>query len=407
MIIQIAWKNIWRNKVRSLVVILAIAFGLFGGLFTSALMNGMAKQRVELAIKNEISHIQIHNPQYLNNRDVGDTIKGVNKIMSFMRHIPEIKAVSERLKLAAMAATSTTGVGVIVNGVDPGTEKKVTQIYSEIKGNSGSYFDSKHANTVVISQKLAGKIHAKLRSKIVLTLQSVDGSLVNAAFRVCGIYKTINTSFDEVNIYLRKDELSGLIGLEKGKAHEIAILLNNNDCTEAVTNKLKNHFPELDIKNWKEISPDLGIMTDFMTQMLFVIMLILLLAMCFGIINTMLMVVLERIRELGMLMSIGMNKIRIFYMIMLETVFLSLTGGILGIIMGKSAVSLFGKTGLDLSAFIKGFEAVGYSAVIYPSLDWSFYFELAVLVIAIGIIASVYPARKALKLNPAEAIRTI
>ncbi|MDP4275027.1 MAG: ABC transporter permease, partial [Bacteroidota bacterium] len=316
MIIQIAWKNIWRNKVRSLVVILAIAFGLFGGLFTSALMNGMAKQRVELAIKNEISHIQIHNPQYLNNRDVGDTIKGVNKIMSFMRHIPEIKAVSERLKLAAMAATSTTGVGVIVNGVDPGTEKKVTQIYSEIKGNSGSYFDSKHANTVVISQKLAGKIHAKLRSKIVLTLQSVDGSLVNAAFRVCGIYKTINTSFDEVNIYLRKDELSGLIGLEKGKAHEIAILLNNNDCTEAVTNKLKNHFPELDIKNWKEISPDLGIMTDFMTQMLFVIMLILLLAMCFGIINTMLMVVLERIRELGMLMSIGMNKIRIFYMIM-------------------------------------------------------------------------------------------
>ncbi|MDP4188734.1 MAG: FtsX-like permease family protein [Bacteroidota bacterium] len=407
MIIQIAWKNIWRNKVRSLVVILAIAFGLFGGLFTSALMNGMAKQRVELAIKNEISHIQIHNPQYLNNRDVGDTIKGVNKIMSFMHHIPEIKAVSERLKLAAMAATSTTGVGVIVNGVDPGTEKKVTQIYSEIKGNSGSYFDSKHANTVVISQKLAGKIHAKLRSKIVLTLQSVDGSLVNAAFRVCGIYKTINTSFDEVNIYLRKDELSGLIGLEKGKAHEIAILLNNNDCTEAVTNKLKNHFPELDIKNWKEISPDLGIMTDFMTQMLFVIMLILLLAMCFGIINTMLMVVLERIRELGMLMSIGMNKIRIFYMIMLETVFLSLTGGILGIIMGKSAVSLFGKTGLDLSAFIQGFEAVGYSAVIYPSLDWSFYFELAVLVIAIGIIASVYPARKALKLNPAEAIRTI
>jgi ABC-type antimicrobial peptide transport system permease subunit len=133
---------------------------------------------------------------------------------------------------------------------------------------------------------------------------------------------------------------------------------------------------------------------------------IILLALAFGIINTMLMSVLERVKELGMLMAIGMNKTRVFSMIMLESVFLTLTGAAVGLIITYVVVQITGRTGINLAMWAEGLEAIGYSAIVYPVVTAENYVVILVLVIITGIISAIWPARKALKLNPAEALRT-
>jgi ABC-type antimicrobial peptide transport system permease subunit len=144
-----------------------------------------------------------------------------------------------------------------------------------------------------------------------------------------------------------------------------------------------------------------------MTQIYYAIfMLIILAALAFGIVNTMLMVVLERTKELGMLTAIGMNKKKVFSMIMLESVFMSVIGGIIGILISMLVISLTAKNGINFSQYSEGFEALGYSAHIYPEIAPLFFAEVVVLIIFTGILSAIYPARKALKLDPAEAIRT-
>jgi len=147
-------------------------------------------------------------------------------------------------------------------------------------------------------------------------------------------------------------------------------------------------------------------MNDFMIIYYFIFVGIIMLALAFGIINTMLMAVLERTKELGMLMAIGMNRRRVFGMIMLETVFLTLVGAVFGMVMGWGIASVLGKTGIHFTGWGEGFEAIGFSSVVYPVVTPGFIAFTAAMVIVTAIISSVWPARKALKLNPVEALRT-
>jgi len=143
-----------------------------------------------------------------------------------------------------------------------------------------------------------------------------------------------------------------------------------------------------------------------MDQYMYIFILIILLALCFGIINTMLMSVLDRTKEIGMLMAIGMNNRKIFIMIIIESVMLTFSGGILGIIVGSGVTKFFETTPIDVSMFADGLEKYGFAAQIYTSLRVETIVTIAILVIVTGILSAIYPARKALKLNPAEATRT-
>jgi ABC-type antimicrobial peptide transport system permease subunit len=158
--------------------------------------------------------------------------------------------------------------------------------------------------------------------------------------------------------------------------------------------------------NWKEIQPDLAMMTDMVQQFYIVFMILILAALAFGIVNTMLMVILERTKELGMLTAIGMNKKRVFNMIMLESVFLSLIGGVVGMIVSKVLIIFTSENGINFYKYAEGFEAMGYSAHIYPVISTAFFIIVTVLIIITGVLSSIYPALKALKLDPAEALRT-
>ena len=221
-----------------------------------------------------------------------------------------------------------------------------------------------------------------------------------------GIYKTDNMMFDEANVFVRNSDLSRLAGLNGIEAHEIAVLLNKNENTSEATKTITDHLPDLEVKDWQELSPEAGYLVSAMNQYMYIFIIVILIALCFGIINTMLMVIMERVRELGMLMAIGMNRLKVFAMIMLETVFLSFTGGIAGIIIGYIVTKYFETTGINLFFWKEAFAEIGYSAFVYPVIDSKTMVGTAIMVILAGIISALYPAYKALKLNPSEAIRT-
>jgi ABC-type antimicrobial peptide transport system permease subunit len=166
-------------------------------------------------------------------------------------------------------------------------------------------------------------------------------------------------------------------------------------------------FPHQKVESWRDLSPVLVFMEQWMASSLKVLIVIIMAALAFGIINTMLMAVLERIRELGVLMALGMKRSRIFLMIMLETIFLSIVGGPLGLLAGFVTISWLGKRGIDLTEYSEGLEAIGYSSVLYPALSYQDYGLIVAGVLITALVASVYPAWKAVRLNPVEAIHTI
>ena len=393
--------------MRSSVVIFAIASGLLGGLFSSAWMNGMAQQRVKNTFVYEIGHMQIHHPEYAENKDVKKTIKETRNKVEQLKNTAGIKAISERILVTGMSATANKNLGVNIIGVDPDLEKQVFQIYQRIDTASGNFFTSKRKNAIVISQALADELKAKLKSKIVLTFQDYKGEITGAAFKVVGIYKTDNNPWDKTHVFVRNDDLRRILELPDDESHELVMLLDDFEQAAALETELQAQYPDSKVEGWAEISPYLSLMSGYMDTMMGLFMAIILGALGFGIVNTMLMVVLERTRELGMLMAIGMTKRRVFIMIMLETIFLALVGAILGEILSMLLINYFNKSGIDLSFVGEGMESVGYAAITYPMLEGYRYIQITVLVIVTGILASVYPAWKALKLHPAEAIRSV
>jgi putative ABC transport system permease protein len=473
MIWSISWKNIWRNKIRSLVVIVAATLGIISGVLVVGVMEGWVAQRLHDSIYNEVSHLQIHNTGYLKNEEIHLTVQDTSELAAALNNLPEIKSWTTRTKIIAMANTPWSNTGVYVYGIYPEREKQVSEIYKRMVPGAGEYLNRNIQGNILISDKTAeilklkqycltaeaverlnaGQVPAfilgklskikderyrspkdfrealksvlsrkeldewgsqvmdsaldyRIRHKVQITISDSNGSPVQGTFRVCGIYKTTNTGFDMAALFVNADELASLYGGNGVLVHEIAILINNIDDADSVRAKLAGISRLNTVSTWKDLAPDAAMMNDFMLIYYLIFIGIVMLALAFGIINTMMMTILERTKELGMLMAIGMNKRRIFGMIMLETIFLTLVGAATGMFGGWIIVHYLGKTGIHFSNWGEGFEAIGFAARVYPVIKPSFFLIITAIVILTAIISSVWPARKALKLDPAEAIRT-
>jgi ABC-type lipoprotein release transport system permease subunit len=241
-----------------------------------------------------------------------------------------------------------------------------------------------------------------------MTLTFLDKNLVQTGgmFRIAGIYDIKNNMFESTHVFVKKDDLEVLTGLSPNEVHKIIIRVDQMDQSKKIADALSSQFPDLEVMNWKEIQPDLAMLTGLVQKFYAVFMVIILAALAFGIVNTMLMVVLERTKELGMLTAIGMNKKRVFSMIMLESIFLSLVGGVVGMMVSRFLILFTATNGINFSSYEEGFEAMGYSAHIYPVISPGFFITVTILIVVTGIVSSIYPALKALKLDPAEALRT-
>jgi len=402
-ILKIAWRNIWRTPMRSLIVIGSIVMGIWAGIFVVAFSYGLNKQRTESSIKNAISHIQIHHPEYQKEYDSKFYLGEPDKLNAVFESDKSIESYAFRTLLNGMVSSPIKSNGVRIIGVNKNQEKELTSIYSGLV--KGTYFESKRRNPILIGEALAEKLKVKLQSKVVLTFQDTENTIISGAFRVCGIYKTQYSKYDQGTVFIENKDLHRLLKSEN--FHQVALLCNSIDQVDSTYNSLKTNLPEYEVKDWKSIAPELAYADKIMESWLFLIMIIIMLALIFGIINTMLMAVFERRKELGMLMAIGMNRSKIFLLILIETLFLSLIGAPTGIVLGALTIKITSETGINLAFISKGLENVGLSSVIYPQIESYFYLFITVMVFLFTLIAAIYPSRKALMLKPTEAIRTI
>jgi putative ABC transport system permease protein len=404
MLFKIAWRNIWRNRTRSLVVIAAVAVGLFAGMFMMAFFQGAVKQEVDSTVEAQLSHIQFHNPAFIDDKDANYTIPNGQAIISVLKKDKNVKAVSGRVITTGMVSSSSTAAGVGIHGIVPADEKAISSISQDIV--EGAYFTGTKQNDIVIGKKLAEKLGAKLHNKIVLTFQSKSGDLTAGSFRIAGIFRSRNSTFDETTVFTRFDDLAAILGTGD-RMHEIAVLLKDDQKVEQVAKIYKKAYPALLVQTWKELSPQMALLTGIMDQMMYIIIGIILLALMFGIINTMLMAVLERQREFGMLMAIGMNKPRVFFMVLLESVMLTCAGIPAGMLFTIVTVGYLSRHGIDLSSISQALSQFGFSNIIYPDLQQSMFVPVTLMTALTAVLSAIYPALKALRFKPAEAIHKI
>ena len=473
MITAIAWKNVWRNKTRSLIVITAVVIGVFAGIFSMAAINSSVVQRIDASVNEELSHIQVNNKDFRSSADIQNIISDYPGVVASLNSTPGVTKVTGRIIIRGIASTATKSAGVEITGVDVEKEKEIFTLSEKLIPGTGSYFENNtKLNSVFIGEKLAKELNiiryiitpeaiTSLRkdgmpadiiskvetlqgqrfisekkfakayekilesreaqkygwkikdaawsyregSRIILSFLDINNDQTGAAFRVSGIFRTNNDMFESLSLFVPIEELRQLTGMKEGTFHRVIARLEDNDITNKVTPVIREKLKDYEVLNWKEIQPDLAMITDFIEQIYAVFMALILAALAFGIVNTMLMAVLERTRELGMLMAIGMNRRKIFIMIMLESIFLSIVGGFAGMAVSEVVIAITGKTGINLMKYSEGMEAMGYSAHLYPTIDAQFFITTTILIVLTGIISAVYPARKALKLNPVEAIK--
>ncbi|MEO0470495.1 MAG: FtsX-like permease family protein [Bacteroidota bacterium] len=441
MLTQISWRNVWRNRLRSLVVIVAVVLGLTLGIFMMSFSWGINSQRARNIIESQISHVQIHEKEFKDDFKMSRFVPDGAARLEAISQRPEVVASTGRLKTNAMLSTSRSAHGVQVSGIDTLSEKQLTKLNEKLV--AGKFLAGTRSNPILIGDKLAERIGWRktdtlklertrgfpwslfmdatytedslvytytLRKKLVLSFRDASGEPTSARFRVTGVFKTVNSKFDETNVFVLRDDLARLAQAE-GEVHQIAIRLENDEMAKDTSNLLTQFGrgdEKLQVENWMELAPDLALLDQSFVVSLTIFMGIILLALLFTIINTMLMAVMERTRELGMLMAIGMKRGQIFRMVMLETLFLSLLGGPIGLLIAYGLVSLFGTVGIDLSkmADADASSQFGISSMAYTYLEPEYYALIAIMVLVTAFIASVFPAFKAFRMNPIEAMRS-
>lgn len=402
LIVVIAWRNIWRNKKRSLTIIFSIMVGLLGGLITVAFSNGMVISMIKNGIDTKYSHVQIHQPEFSNEYDVNLTIARGDSLLAVLKNHPKIIAIAGRVLSPVIISSATGSYGLTANGIVPNDEQKLTTLHNDIV--DGHFLLADERNSIVIGKKIAEHLKVKIGSKVNLTFQNASHDLTAGNFRVKGIYQTVFSTYDLNNVFVNRTDLARLLEIENG-IHEIAILTTQDEMAESLTKEIQAQYPTLLVQSWKDIGPELDLMKTMVNNSLFIVLGIIMLALLFGITNTMLMSVIDRTKELGVLMAVGMNQTKVFGMIVVETIFLSLSGGLLGCLISMLLFLFLSNTGIDLSILAAGLSALGSSSIIFPTITLNEYLTLTLMLILTAIIAAIYPAWKAIKLNPSSAIR--
>ncbi|USD64008.1 FtsX-like permease family protein [Vibrio sp. SCSIO 43136] len=401
MLLKLAWRNLWRNKMRTGIMLGAMVFGLVGVIAMIAFMTGLMDSMLRNAIAWQTSHIQIHNQGYIDNPDINKDIKDLESLQVELAETSNIEAYSARFIANGMVASARSTRGIRINGIDIDQEQRVTPLSEHII--QGEWLDKASRKPALVSEQTANRLQLKVGSKIVVTFSDHNSDVAGSAFRVKGIFKTPSTNFDDNNLYVRKSDLEKLAGLQG--AHEIAIVVGDQ---EQLTSTLAALQSESSVQNlvrdWKQVQPLLASMTSSMKTSNQVILSIFVLAMGFGIINIMLMSVFERTREFGVLMAVGMQKHKIFVLILLEATLLGLCGATLGVGLCILLVELIGQHGFSLGAMADGLGSFGIDTQIYPSVATDDYVMAVVAVILASTIAAIYPAFQILKKHPAQAM---
>lgn len=408
-ILKTAWKNIWRKRVRSFVILTANVIGLTCGLIAIAFATGFVNQIVDSVIDVETSHIVMQADSFNINQDIRHIIQHSDILTQEMISVQGVEASCDRLKTPGYISTAHTSVSVNLIGVIPENVLKVFNLQVTTADSCGGFLTGNISHPMVIGRILSKRLNADLNSRLVATFQSVDGELASSMFRVAGIFESENYLFERTAVFVLKEDLAILSGLDLHNSHEIAIKTSGRLAeVNNIMAGLSEKFPEYHFNAWHEIRPSIGIFYSYVSLINTITIGIILLALCFGILNNMLMVILERRHEFGMLRAIGMNNKKVFYMVMLETSLLVVTGAVVSMVISWLLLQWLGETGINMHIPASAISEIPVGPErVFPFLEMHQYIKIIIMVIITGVIAAVFPMKQVLKTSPADALRRL
>jgi len=401
---KIAWRNVIRHKYRSLVTIFAISFGLAALIFIKAFVVGADNQMVENYTDLVSGHLQIHAKGFQKRMGLERSISGSGEIIRRIQGERGVLAVSERVKDFALVSSAEHSSGVLVIGIDPVNEPKITYLNKRVR--RGKFLSAGQDSEIVLGKDLAEILNVDLGDKVVLMAQGADGSLASAAYRLCGIIDSGAEEIDKGLALITLKASQELLVLDE-KISEIIIRVDSVFKADKIAKDLKAKIDtsKFELLTWKEISPMAAQWLEFDRAFINCILFIVLLVVAAGIFNTILMSVLDRIREFGVMLALGTKKNQIVLMVGYESAILGLIGIVNGACFGSVISLYFGKQGINLGQFAAAFESYYTGSVVYPHVSSDYVFLFSLIVLIVSIIVSLYPAWKAGNLKPIEAIR--
>jgi ABC-type lipoprotein release transport system permease subunit len=403
---RIAWRNLWRNRRRTSIQLAAIAGSMFLALFYHHIAIGMYADMIDDGVRSGSGHVGLYHDRYLDDRKVSDTIPA-DRLVPLLSQEPGVTAVYPRLHVPGLLRSSRNSRPAVALGLDVAHEAAHNSLLSPKQLVAGKLPDGPDA--IIIGETLAKELQVKVGKKVVWMAQDASGEVASKLFKVSGIVRTGVKAVDAGTVLAPREALAEVIG-RQGHAHELAVMLEGPEAIPAMLPRLSAIAARADATAaypWQQAMPNLAAIIEWGNAETRMIVSILFVLVGIGTLNTMLMSVMERTREFGVIRALGVRKGAIRWMVMAEALVLGLVGSVAGVAL-SGLVGLYTSTvGMDFSAMYQDMDmgGVALDPVIRTGWDWSMALGLTLGMIVLSVVASLYPAQRALAIRPADAVR--
>lgn len=404
--LKIAWRNIIRNRRRTLVTLAAITFGLASILVFFGFTDGFHTQWIDNSVKAYSGHILIHTDGFHDDPHLSKSIKNLPLVLERISAEKTLKSYTTRVDLQGLASTAENSAGVMIRGIDTEREAEIAALDKRII--EGSYLDESKERGILLGHRLAKRLKCRLGDKVVIMIQAADGSLGAELFRLGGVFRLGAIDLDSTLAIITLKDARNLAVLGDSVT-EVALIVKRPEDVPGATERLKElEESGYEVLPWQEVMPYIREMVELDNAFMYVMLLIVLVVVSLGMLNTMLMSIMERTREFGIMMALGTRPKQIVGLIMLESLLISLIGTLAGVVVGIGTNELIAINGLDLSRWADAMELLAtLDPTIYPETHFISIFLSAITIFLTAIIVSIYPAVRAARLKPVDAIHHI
>ncbi|MBN2124704.1 MAG: ABC transporter permease [Deltaproteobacteria bacterium] len=402
--IQLAWRNIWRNPRRTAVILTAVIIGVWTMLVMVALMRGVSDGMIRNAISTLTGEIQIHARGYRSDPGIDHSIRNVAAVeTALLKALPGGSKHAFRIRVNAIANNARHSAGLTLVGIVPKDESAVSFI-GPAAVIEGRYLKPEDKNGILVGRSLLEKFETRLGNKLVLMSQDTGGEIASRAFRILGVFKAEMEATEKQYVFVNMETARKMLTLPEGIS-EVCIVLPGGEPPERVAAGIEKSLGGgFEVHTWRELLSAITAYLELFDGFMLLWYVVIFIAMGFGIVNTTLMSVFERMREFGVLKALGMKPRWIVRGVLTESFFLLLLGVGVGNLISIATVAAFSSTGIDLSSLAAGAEYAGMSRIIYPALSIRDLGAANVVVFVLGLLVSSYPAVKAARFTPVEAM---
>jgi ABC-type lipoprotein release transport system permease subunit len=398
---RLAWRNLWRNHRRTLIMVLAISLGVWAMIFMTALMRGMVDQMIEDGIEALPGFVQIHHPRYRDDPSVVNSVPAPAGRLRAALEDPLVTAWASRVRVPAMVSSERDSRGVTLLGVDPAAEIAIGFDPDSIV--EGRFLLGPDDQGLVVGRKLLERLDTDVGKRVVIMTQDPENDIADRGFRVVGVFRGKLSAIEEGFVYAGRATVQELLGTP-GEVSEIAANGSDYRDVHQLLGLLQGAAGDgAEVLSWKQLDTYLALMLGVMDGFVLVWMVVIFMALSFGLVNTLMMAVFERVREIGLIQALGMRPSAIVYQVLLESLLLLLIGLAVGNVLAIASVLPI-RDGIDLSIVAEGMEMMGVTSVLYPALKLQDLVLANAVVIVLGILTSLLPAWRAAQYRPVEAI---